>query len=221
MDLAKTWSEHRKVIVIVGANVLGAVVLIVGAVWLYRATVVPEPPNVKTAAVEDIAEFMANPRMVRLSKTRQREFARKVIDHYLDPDRRLALARQFDRLSDRQARQVRENFTRVAVDQAVIDAREYSRLQSPKARRAYVSKKIDDWENLRNVVQGKDIRPRVGKAESKKRSFTRTKVGQGVPTSPSQVYAKILNETNPAERANLEQFATDIESETKRRRRRR
>lgn len=207
MDFAQIWFTHRKVIVIVLANVVGLVVVVGGAWALYEATVVPDPPDLITAPVEEVVEFLADEKFDRLSKRKRLDYFRKVVNYNMPADRRRAFVRSLNSMTDMQAEQFKQNFAKVAVYQMTEDAKEYQNLGTKKERQKFLDEKLSDGESLRKLLRGEDLSP----GERRGTDVANTRLSRNIPTGSSETYKAFVKSTDSGDRATVETYMSDLQ----------
>lgn len=217
MDTAEIWFRHRKIILIVAANVVGLAVVIVGAKLIYRATVTPEIPQPKVATEKEVVTFLASANVRRLSKTEKRQYMREVIDKvYRRPERRKRFISQLDDLRPWQLQQLKDNALDVFKEQVVEDSETYQKLSS-RDRKTFIREKIAEAEELRSMLGGRDVRETSGRAAGHKADITRhKKFASVIPRDSKEAYSEFVSKTNPSDRAKLETYLNEYQAEHKR-----
>lgn len=219
MDIAQLWFKHNKIIKIVGGSVAGLILIVI----IYSAIVGRTVPKLPDPAVNSTqaVQVWANPNMAQVPVAQRKEFTRKFCDYYSRKENRGQLVDTINSMTDRQIYTFQKNISNIAVEMAVDQATEYSAISDPNKRTQFLEQRYKEWKQLEkafksptaSTVAGPD--GQGGKAGDKKTSLASSKLSKGLPSTPTEIQGRYLQETNPAQRAKLETFAADMDSYAK------
>lgn len=208
MNLAQIWYKHKKIILIVGANVAGLAVILIVATILYRSSVVPDMPDPETASAKAVVKCISDRNFSKLSARNRRDYFDRVTR--LSPSRREGLAQQLDRLRPKEVIQLQNNVFRMLVEDIRQESKEYRRLGDRKARQKYIERKMAQRKQTLNVLSGADVRRTSGKAQAGRVDLRRPNLARGISQDPVKLYTRVLNNTSPGERAQVETYVDDL-----------
>jgi len=137
--------------ILVGA---GSVALIVGLAWAYYALTTVPPPPVDKTPVQEVTDYLGNPRgYSRLSVPRREEYLVSVYQQYNTPQGMTDLNRALRSMS-MQERQVFVDATfDVAREKVLVLAEEFNRTP-PKDRQRFVDHAIGNFRSLQGNLGG-------------------------------------------------------------------
>ena len=221
MDINEFYQWNKKTILIVGANVLG-LLLILGVVkLLYRVAEGPMPDPV-IASTREVAEYWASPAMKNKSDSAKLQFFQNTLQSITEsPTRMEEFAQQINDLPEEQIEQLKENVFDAAKIQVVEDAREYAQLRTSSERKTFLDSKISRFSNVRTMITGhhsSSAPPAGGQIASGSRNSGRSqpnlaanpKVTKDVPTDPGTMYKMVIDRSNPGDRAKMETYVKDV-----------
>jgi hypothetical protein len=218
MDLAQIWYKHSKIILIVAANVVGLIIVLIGAKLVYSAAVMPDVPDVATASPGEIVDFLADKHVNTVSYERRKDVLEQLVERTREnPRERTALLDEMDKLSDGQISQLQENMEDVFKQEVVDDSKAYAQLPSNE-KKAFVRNSIKKMKELQGVLRGTDVSVGGGVSGSSVDVARRERLTAGMPSNPAQVYSTVMQRTNPTERAYMESYVLDVQEELDRER---
>jgi len=218
MDLAQIWYKHSKIMLIVAANVVGLIIVLVGAKLVYNAAVVPSVPDVATANPSEIAEFLADKHASAVPYERRKAVLEQLVERTREnPRERTALLDEMNKLSDGQIKQLQENMEDVLEQEVVNDSKAYAQLPSNE-KKAFVRDSIRRMKELQGVLRGADVSYGGGVSESRVDVAQRPRLTAGMPSNPAQVYNTVMQRTNPTDRGHMESYILDVQDELNRER---
>jgi hypothetical protein len=223
MDINSFVFKYKKIIVIAAVNVVGLLLLML-VVSLIKGAAAGSMPS-PDAPVADTVEFLADPAMKLQSKKKRLDYVNKLVEVYVgSPQKQERFAQEINNLSDAEVYQLQENVFEVAKDQIVEDAIEYARL-SPEQKQEFVREKVKTMSGLQNLLKGRSSGGEGGRSGQIAKNvgsggggpnLTQTKVNKNIPTEPAKVYAKVLDNSSPSDRAKVDTYISAVQSEVAR-----
>lgn len=203
-DLATLMTTHRKTIIIIGVNLVVAVVLIVGATALMKALKTKHVPDPVAASPAKVADFLAEPDIVRrtMDRRQQREFLHAFVnDVQHKPQRRTALLQELQRMPVSKQERVRDAFIDLATAQLVADSDEYRSAGSPQARKDQARRTLQQFEDIRQAFRGTSSDENVAVA---------TDFSKSMPDDSQGLFKLMLERSSPSDRAKMETFVQEL-----------
>jgi hypothetical protein len=209
MDFTSLVLKYRKIIVIALINIVGLVLLLLVVSWI-KGFAAGEIPSIH-ASTEETVEFLADPSMKLHSKDDRLAYVNELVEVYTSsPEKLNNFAGEIYQFQD--------NMFEVAKDQIVDDAIIYASL-SPLQKREFVRNKVQHMSNLQKMMKGKSgsksgrsASGKITKGGNGGVNLTKTKVNKNIPSEPAAVYAKILDKTNPSERAQVDTYISAVQT---------
>jgi len=191
---------HQRSILLLVVGLGMAVVMVVGAFWLYDLIVAPPVPDPEAASAEEVLAFMAHPQgLSRLPMEERKACLIEIMQHYAAPERRAELGRAFEKMPPDERDRVREAVFTILKDQVMKDADQYRRL-SPEQRERFVLQRIGEYDKFRRYFRrsGPSDKPLA-------RSFA-----QGLPTRSDEWIRLLLFHTTAEEQAKAREYFDHI-----------
>lgn len=217
-------SDRTKKVLIIGAS--GLLVLI-GAWWAVDILVAPAKPDVAVAPVEQVAEFLGNPRgFARMPIERREQFLVDVVQSCNTPERVQSMSKALSQMSFTERQQFLDGTFEIVKDKFVRASDEYVR--TPRAKRGqYVNQVIKNFEGLRTRLAGPApaaAAPRGTAGHAGPAARTDGPVAtlaspfqDHIPQKSDALTKMVVDRTTPSERAKVKPLADDILQELDRR----
>jgi hypothetical protein len=145
--------KRYRVAIISGA-VFGASLLV--GYFAYESALTPAKPNISTAkAVEVVAYIGDNRGLGNLSQIEQEQFLEQWRDHVAAPAAKADLKSCFDGLEDGARKRFSDAIFKHIKRAFISDAKQFSRLDSPKEKSGFIRKKVDEYRQ--QALFAKDV----------------------------------------------------------------
>jgi len=188
----------RRRAALVGA-VVGALIAVVGlGYWVYDRAATPARPNVESAPVGELIEFVVNERgLARLPQYEQERFLTAWKTEYAHDAKQRELKGYLEKAPESDRAAVREALYRIARRQFFADAREYLTLKEKNA---------NTYPFLAGKLASAAVEAAWIKGNGDPTKDLSGVMAAGLPRNPEDITKLIVSDTTPEERVLGEQY---------------
>lgn len=193
---------------------VAGVVVLVGGIWAFEVLTAPAKPDIQTAKVPEITQFLGHPRgLARMPVAQREEFLVAVVQKYSEPNRVEEMSRALREMAPGERETLMDATFEIGKDKFVKAAEEYVQLPK-KDRPAFLDKVIHDVENLRQRLGGAPAGGGgVGPAGVARPGPVNNLVSpfkEHIPTKSDAMAKMIVDRTTPSERAKAKPLMDDL-----------
>jgi hypothetical protein len=220
MDFVEIYNQHKKTILIVGANIVGVLAIILLVVILKWVADGPVPTPDK-APPQDVVKYLASPNFSEKSDSFKLQYVQRTLNTYYSPQGVQQLSQALDKLTETQTVQLRDNVVSAMGLQIVEDSKAYRNLTTTSEKRVFIDAKLRQMDALRSMVIGQPSsfggsgvirRPSEGGGFSGPNLAAKPGMSNNIPSDPTGLYKAFLDRNKPSDRAMMEHYVNDIQS---------